>query len=117
MSENENGLKGFICSTMGKVIMIALFYLLFFGIFGALAGILDEVAFIAFIYFALFSYFGWKALNRIQPNVFLIMPIGGWVLYFFIKGILSIFVGIFVAPFVIANKIAVLIQSEVSEVD
>lgn len=110
MSKNNKGFKNFLCSSIGKILMIALFYVLFFGVFMLMVGLLDEMAFIAFIYLALFCYFGWKALNVIQPNVFLIMPIGGWIIYYVVKGILSIFIGIFVAPLVIANNITNLIQ-------
>jgi len=110
MSNKEKEFRAFLCSGVGKGIMIAIFYLLFFGVFALLVGVLDKMEFIAFIYLALFCYFGWKALNKIQPNMFLVLPIGGWVLYYVIKGILAFFVGIFVAPFVIANKIAECIQ-------
>ena len=42
---------------------------------------------------------GWSALNRITPNIFLIMPIIGWVIYFIIKFALSMCIGIFVLPY------------------
>ena len=41
---------------------------------------------------------GWKALNRITPNVFLFLPIIGWVVYFAIKILLSSVIGIFLLP-------------------
>ena len=41
---------------------------------------------------------GWKALNRITPNVFLFLPIIGWVVYFVIKIFLSSVIGIFLLP-------------------
>lgn len=110
MKENKKDFKQFICSPIGKYIMIAFMYVLFFGIFGIIIGVLDDMEFLAFIYAALFIYFGWKALNFIQPNVFLIMPIGGWVIYGIIKAILAFFIGIFAAPFSIANIIATKIQ-------
>lgn len=37
--------------------------------------------------------FGWYALNKITPKVFLFLPIGGWVLYFAIKFVLAAFIG------------------------
>lgn len=42
---------------------------------------------------------GWSFLNKLTPNVFLFMPIIGWVIYFSIKLALSMLIGIFVAPF------------------
>ena len=57
------------------------------------------------IYLVAFTYFGWKALNRITPNIFLFMPIIGWVIYFSVKFVLSVIVGMFVAPFQIAKLI------------
>lgn len=42
---------------------------------------------------------GWQALNRITPSVFLFLPLIGWVIYFIIKLILSCWVGIVVTPF------------------
>ncbi len=41
---------------------------------------------------------GWKALNRITPNIFLSLPIIGWVVYFAIKIFLSGLIGIFLLP-------------------
>lgn len=114
MSVNKNSFKNFLCSGAGKFIMIALFYLLFFGIFLLMSDLMDRMPVIAFVYFGLFCYFGWNALNGIQPDIFLVMPIGGWVLYFVIKIVFSLFIGIFVAPFVISKKIAEHIQNEAS---
>lgn len=41
---------------------------------------------------------GWSALSRITPNIFLILPLIGWVVYFFIKLFLSMFVGLVALP-------------------
>lgn len=38
-------------------------------------------------------YPGWRMLTRITPNVFLVLPIIGWVLYFIIKLFIAIFIG------------------------
>lgn len=38
---------------------------------------------------------GWRALNKITPNIFLFLPIIGWVIYFVVKGVLSAIIGIF----------------------
>ncbi|MGG7619550.1 hypothetical protein [Bacillus coreaensis] len=42
---------------------------------------------------------GWSALNKITPNIFLFMPLIGWVIYFGIKLVLSLLIGMFVTPF------------------
>ncbi|MFC7373082.1 hypothetical protein ACFQPF_15690 [Fictibacillus iocasae] len=42
---------------------------------------------------------GWSALNKITPNIFLFMPLMGWVIYFLIKLGLSMVIGVFVLPF------------------
>lgn len=49
--------------------------------------------------------FGWRFFNKITPNIFLFMPIIGWVIYFCIKFGLSMTAGIFVAPYTIWKEI------------
>lgn len=49
----------------------------------------------------IFAFFGWRALNKIQPAMFVWMPLIGWVIYFYVKFILSAIVGVFVTPVVI----------------
>jgi len=60
-------------------------------------------------------YFGWKALTRIQPRMFLWMSWMGWLIYFFIKIILSAAIGLFVAPFVIGKKVGGTIHEAIQE--
>lgn len=61
------------------------------------------------------SYFGWKALNKIQPTMFLWMPLMGWLVYFLIKFFLSAAVGLFVAPFVIGKFIGTKLYERIGE--
>lgn len=42
---------------------------------------------------------GWSALNKITPNIFLFMSWAGWLIYFMVKIILSMIIGMFVTPF------------------
>ncbi len=42
---------------------------------------------------------GWSVLNMITPNIFLIMPIVGWLIYFGVKFSLAMVIGMFVTPF------------------
>lgn len=44
--------------------------------------------------------YGWRALSFITPRVFIIMPIIGWVIYFLIKLVVSLFI----APFLFIIK-------------
>lgn len=48
---------------------------------------------------------GWSALNRITPDVFLILPVVGWAIFFFVKLILSVAVGTYWAPVKIIRTI------------
>lgn len=54
--------------------------------------------------FAAFPY-GWRALNKITPDIFLFMPLVGWVIYFIIKTVLSLVVGWFAMPIQIIRLI------------
>ena len=111
MDNNNSKFKVFLLSSSGRIALIAVLYLLIWGLIAIFAGIGSTV--IALILFVLLAYFGWKALNKITPDVFLIMPIGGWVIYFLIKGILAFFIGFFVAPFQIAKMITDHIQASI----
>ncbi len=42
--------------------------------------------------------FGWAWLNKITPNIFLWLPIIGWVIYFLVKLILAYIVGMIALP-------------------
>ncbi len=41
---------------------------------------------------------GWSILTKITPKVFLFLPIIGWVIYFLIKFVLSVAVGVIALP-------------------
>lgn len=53
---------------------------------------------ILFIFFGAGAYAGWKTLNKITPRMFLFLPLGGWVLYFIIKLLASIVIGMIALP-------------------
>lgn len=53
---------------------------------------------------------GWQTLTRITPAVFLFLPIIGWVLYFIVKLILSIFVGLVMLPIRTVRNIRQLVR-------
>lgn len=100
----ERGGKEFLRSPAGQAGLIIFLYALIFGVFMLLITVINT--FLAFLFAAVFGYFGWKSLDKIQPDIFLIMPIAGWVIYFLVKGFIAVIIGMFVTPFVIARKIA-----------
>ena len=103
MENNPSKFREFLLSGVGRATMIALFYIIIFGI--VMASVATDNPYIAVIEMFIFAYFGWKSLNKIQPNIFLIMPVSGWVIYFVVKFVLSFLIGIFIAPFQIAKMI------------
>lgn len=111
MNEKKD-FKQFLCSSAGKVGMIIFFYAAIWGIFLLWVGVMEDMRWLAFAYLGLYAYFGWKALDRITPNIFLIMPIIGWVIYILVKGALAFIVGMFIAPFKFAKKITEMIQKK-----
>ena len=59
-------------------------------------------------YIIMCAYWGWKYLNLIQPKMFLVMSIFGWVIYFTIKFIISTMAGVFVFPYQTIKTILIL---------
>lgn len=109
-------LKKFLISPLGKIVMIAALYAPLIGLFLVILELFDQVApFLVVVVAIVFSYFGWQALSRITPNIFLIMPIGGWIAYFFVKGMLSFFLGTVIAPIIIGNRIVQALARELSQ--
>lgn len=102
--EEKKSFKELIATGAGKVVFIAVLYAVILGLFIFIVNLENQILLYGFC--AIFIYFGWQALNKITPNIFLIMPVVGWLIYYLIKGILSAIVGMFVAPMVIAKKIA-----------
>jgi hypothetical protein len=93
---------------MGLIVMFLLSVILFIP--------LGEHKFMFFSSYLLLFYIscgmvpGWKALSGITPNIFLIMPIMGWVLYFIIKALLALAIGWIILPFKLAKDIMRFIQ-------
>jgi len=44
---------------------------------------------------------GWSALTKITPKIFLFMPIAGWIFYFMVKGFIATWVGLVAFPWMI----------------
>lgn len=115
MSNSKNGFKKFLCSSAGKAVMIIVGYLVillgFLLCFHIMSSNPGENFFVFVIVAELiFAIFGWRALNKITPRYFLILPIIGWIIFFFVKLLLSMLIGSFVAPFVVSKGIANIVQ-------
>ena len=112
MKENK-GFLDFLASTAGKVCMTIVFSLIIYGIiYAASVAGSSEVALVTA---AICAFFGWRALNRITPDMFLFLSCTGWIVYFFIKLCLSVAIGTFVAPYQLGKLISNAIQSSLSE--
>ena len=101
--------KEFWKSDMGRFLITAVCCVAIWGLLLALFMTRTDFGVIAVA--LVFSYFGWKALSMIQPAMFVWMPIGGWIIYFCVKFLISFVIGIFVAPFVLGRKLSAYIQS------
>lgn len=104
-------LKIFISSTMGRIFVTAITAGVVYGVI-LLAAIMNSFP-VALVVFAVCAYFGWKSLNVITPNIFLFMPIVGWIIYCVVKGMISFFIGFIVAPFQIGRIVSKSIERKV----
>ncbi len=70
--------------------------------------IFDNSYFMLYLGLGLFS--GWKTLNNITPQLFLVLPILGWLFYFIIKGCLALAVGIVAFPIRMIRNLFILFK-------
>lgn len=105
MKKTIRTLKVFFSSFWGMLVLIFLLYAPIVGLMVAFLTVFDAPI-VAIIVGIFCSYFGWKILSRLTPNIFLVMPVGGWIAYYFVKAALSLFIGVFVTPVVIGRWIA-----------
>lgn len=112
-AEQKSGkdLKMFLSSSAGKAVITAVFAVAVYGILFAV--ISADAEYVALAICVLCGWFGWKALNKIQPSIFLWMNFFGWIVYFFIKAVLSVLIGVFITPFVLGKKISAAIAASV----
>lgn len=96
--------KPFFASTTGKMVITIVVAVFVYGLM-ALAASLGWMPLVILV-FAVCAYFGWKVLDFITPNIFLIMPVGGWLVYYIIKGVVAFFIGFVVAPFRIGSMVS-----------
>ena len=100
---SDSGLRNFFASNAGYYVLSFVIAIIIWGIAVALWTSQGELALIVILACAIF---GWQALNRIQPAMFIWMSWTGWIIYFCVKFILSAMIGLFVAPFKIGKLIA-----------
>ena len=56
--------------------------------------------------------FGWSALNKITPRVFLILPGIGWIIYFVVKLMIAMYIGWILLLIKIIKNIYTLVKSK-----
>ena len=113
----NNNFKNFLASKSGIIVMSLIIYIVILPLFVWLMGLATEMKgaeYTSLVIALVCAFFGWKALNKIQPNIFLIMPIVGWIIFFLVKGILSVIIGIFVTPYIISKKISEKISASIN---
>lgn len=59
---------------------------------------------------------GWSFLSRITPDIFLFLPLIGWLVYITIKLPIAMFVGFFITPYKIYKTAKELIQARKDEI-
>ncbi|MBE6708687.1 MAG: hypothetical protein E7578_05550 [Ruminococcaceae bacterium] len=113
MEENNSKFKEFLASGVGKAVMIVVLYFIMWGFMLAFLTVFD-IPVVTVIFAVALGSCGWRALNRITPSMFVVMSFNGWLIYFVVKGILSVAIGVFVAPFVIAKGVADKVQKDLA---
>lgn len=111
--KGQSQVKLFFASTMGRVVVTIVSMIVIYGVMMACLQSSSQV--ILGITLVACGFFGWKALNKITPDIFLFMSIGGWAIYFLIKGLLSIMIGAFIAPFQIGKMISNAVANSMAE--
>ncbi|MBE6757769.1 MAG: hypothetical protein E7552_04390 [Ruminococcaceae bacterium] len=117
--DEKKSLKEFLVTPTGFAVLTIVLYVgtfLLMALIGSMSNWIGDgpvLSVISVIVFGFWAVWGWKGLSKIQPNIFLIMPIAGWILYFVIKGFLAIFLGVFIAPYQISKMIRRYLQKKV----
>ena len=99
MEEKQSFFKG----PGGRILITAISALVIWGLM--IVFIYSDIYPVVLAIAGVCAFFGWKALNKIQPTMFVWMSWVGWLVYFAIKFFLSVAIGFFIAPFAIGKKI------------
>ena len=102
----------FVGSTLGRWVITAVLTAITFGllVLFMVLGVNNDMPFLIIVPLAIFAIFGWKSLNRIQPDMFLFLSFAGWAIYILVKFILSCVVGSIATPIFIGKKISVSVR-------
>lgn len=90
-------------SPAGKLIVTVMLYALWAGILTLMSNLNNDIFTGAICIIVVFA--GWKGVTSIQPRMFLFMPIIGWIFYFGVKLVISVFAGLILAPWYLAKWI------------
>lgn len=91
-------------SKVGKIALTIIIGMIVWGIM--ISFMINENVPFLLVTIAVCAFFGWKSLNKITSKIFLWMNFVGWIIYFVVKGFLSVLVGWIIAPFKIASMIS-----------
>lgn len=100
LAERMNEIKGSLMNDILLGIGSAILFPVIFYYTGGLSGNIFSI-----IFSAALVPFGWRFLNKITPNIFLFLPLIGWLIYFGVKFVLSVCVGFIAAPVTIAKRV------------
>lgn len=94
----------------------SLFFLLIIGFVNLINAFDAEwLAWVGIAFSLALAVVGWRALDRITPEIFLVLPAIGWLIYFIVKGVLSVIVGMFGAPYFLAKKVTNVLMPRIEE--
>jgi len=102
--DNKNKVLDFLISPTGRIVITVVGMILIYGII--MMALDSNSSFVLGVTLLICTVFGWSALNKITPRIFIWMSLTGWVVYFLIKGLLAVTIGVFVAPFQISKVLA-----------
>ena len=104
-TEKIDDLKGNAIKRLVIMIVAAILGVIFCSILGGGHGIVaDTVIGIPLGLIVCGIPSGWRFLNKITPNIFLFLPIVGWIIYFVVKTVLSVFCGVFTLLFTVIKS-------------
>lgn len=101
---NKNKVLDFLISPTGRIVITVVGMILIYGII--MMALDSNSNFVLGVTLLICTVFGWSALNKITPRIFIWMSLTGWVVYFLIKGLLAVTIGVFVAPFQISKVLS-----------
>ncbi|MCC8112236.1 MAG: hypothetical protein LIO74_11840 [Ruminococcus sp.] len=96
---------GFFTDFIGRILLYVISYIIMLGLILALAGI-SQVC--AVIYLIAGVLFGWRFINFITPNMFIWMPLKGWLIYYIVKLFVAAFIGMLIVPYHLAKYVVAL---------